>query len=288
MFSADGDAPVSFVVDNIASDYYHNDRDEFCSKDFPYAVPPWRRCFIEWIEPRTYRLGGNLLQKPAKGLTSSSVQVGAVVDSFDEKDAIGEYLSMFDKFDAFGPDASEVRERIGKADRMFIARFYGEANGVFSDWELAHCGYTNNSGEPLGHNTIGPGVRSIVRQIGLPEAMKLFGTFHAILCLSFTFCNCKNVALEDDTEKLQPPPKIMRRLKVPVVRRYRLKIDGKATSPSAGTGDCRSPAYHLCRGHFATYTAERPLFGRMVGKFWIPAHVKGKKSNGTVEKSYEA
>lgn len=41
---------------------------------------------------------------------------------------------------------------------------------------------------------------------------------------------------------------------------------------------------HLCRGHFAEYTKEKPLFGNPnnVGFFWREAHVRGRRSVGEV------
>jgi len=45
-------------------------------------------------------------------------------------------------------------------------------------------------------------------------------------------------------------------------------------------------AYHLVRGHFATYSEERRLFGKHVGTFFIPAHVRGSAEAGAVVKDY--
>jgi hypothetical protein len=44
---------------------------------------------------------------------------------------------------------------------------------------------------------------------------------------------------------------------------------------------------HLCRGHFATYSPEAPLFGKYVGRFWIPPHARGDRSRGMIEKDYK-
>jgi hypothetical protein len=44
--------------------------------------------------------------------------------------------------------------------------------------------------------------------------------------------------------------------------------------------------YHICRGHFATYTEERKLFGKYVGRYWIPSHARGNIENGSIEKDY--
>lgn len=45
-------------------------------------------------------------------------------------------------------------------------------------------------------------------------------------------------------------------------------------------------ALHICRGHFAHYTAEKPLFGKYVGTVYKPMHLRGKAENGVAEKDY--
>lgn len=44
---------------------------------------------------------------------------------------------------------------------------------------------------------------------------------------------------------------------------------------------------HSCRGHFKTYTPERRLFGKYIGTFWIPPHMRGNAEVGIVQKEYE-
>lgn len=46
-------------------------------------------------------------------------------------------------------------------------------------------------------------------------------------------------------------------------------------------------AHHLVRGHFATYTSDKPLFGKYVGTYWREAHARGSKTAGEVAKDYE-
>lgn len=45
-------------------------------------------------------------------------------------------------------------------------------------------------------------------------------------------------------------------------------------------------ALHICRGHFATYTDEKPLFGHFTGTVWKPSHVRGNVTEGIVSKDY--
>lgn len=44
---------------------------------------------------------------------------------------------------------------------------------------------------------------------------------------------------------------------------------------------------HAVRGSFATYGEAAPLFGRLAGTFWRPAHVRGSAAAGRVAKDYE-
>jgi hypothetical protein len=43
---------------------------------------------------------------------------------------------------------------------------------------------------------------------------------------------------------------------------------------------------HIVRGHFSTYTDKAPLFGKITGRFWMPAHVAGSLSEGVVLSDY--
>ncbi len=43
---------------------------------------------------------------------------------------------------------------------------------------------------------------------------------------------------------------------------------------------------HLCRGHFKTYSAGKPLFGKYVGRVWCPHHARGLASEGLIAKEY--
>lgn len=43
---------------------------------------------------------------------------------------------------------------------------------------------------------------------------------------------------------------------------------------------------HTVRGHFKTYTEERPLFGRLTGTYWWGDCIKGNAEMGMIEKDY--
>lgn len=98
--------------------------------------------------------------------------------------------------------------------------------------------------------------------------------------------HCKNIELVDE-----PLTRQQRRLKERKARTiYKvlaIKEGDKSYRYLDHGHDGSKKALHLCRGHFRTYTDDAPLFGRVTGTFWIPAHVKGNKQYGEVVKDYK-
>lgn len=279
--------PVSFVVDNIARDYYHDDRDEFEAGDFPYAVPPWDFCFVEWIEPRTVRLSGCVYPTHPLGM-SSTTQMGASIVSLGDVKGVEVTINALDYSCAKSPEWPEFKAKAHSSSRVFLARIFSEFQGRFIDWEMCLFIFTDNDGLATCNILVGNGLAKFPSDEQRGRINNMCQSVYHILGFAFTFSHCKNVKTVDETELMQPPPKVMRRLKLPTIKRYTLKIDGRQSDGRESNGIGQSPAYHLCRGHFATYGPEKPLFGRLVGKFWIPAHTKGSKAAGEVKKSYSA
>ena len=59
--------------------------------------------------------------------------------------------------------------------------------------------------------------------------------------------------------------------------------------PTVGAGalrDAMAARLYIVRGHFSTYTKAAPLFGRIVGRFWIPAHARGLADEGIITTDY--
>lgn len=107
--------------------------------------------------------------------------------------------------------------------------------------------------------------------------------------LALSFLHCKNVTIIDNN--------------APRAERRRAEREGTKPPVTFKTLDIRpmqevlrregniektglKMALHICRGHFATYSEERPLFGRVAGTFWKPMHVRGSAKEGVVVKDY--
>lgn len=111
-----------------------------------------------------------------------------------------------------------------------------------------------------------------------------------IVMLAISFTHAKNVRTVD----VEPPAKVAakrRKAGKPVGVTYKtLVIDGMKEVLRTEGGVERNglkKALHICRGHFATYTADKPLFGKVTGTFWKPMHTRGSKARGEVKKDYK-
>lgn len=110
-----------------------------------------------------------------------------------------------------------------------------------------------------------------------------------VLLTAVSFIHCKNIKLVP----VEAPRKLVKarakRGKPPYVKYHTLIIDpmkqilrqeGRATEQGV------KRALHVCRGHFRTYSADRPLFGRVVGTVFVSQHRRGGIERGVVVKDY--
>jgi len=110
------------------------------------------------------------------------------------------------------------------------------------------------------------------------------------LLLAISFLHCRNVAVRDEPVSLSRPER--RRLERAGIEPVRFKTLDIAPMRQvlADEGGSQSVgiqrALHICRGHFATYSQDKPLFGKHTGTFWVPAHVRGSVKHGVVAKDY--
>lgn len=75
----------------------------------------------------------------------------------------------------------------------------------------------------------------------------------------------------------------------PIEKHYTLTVvlPSKTSESKASGQNNREMPLHLVRGHLRRYTEERPLFGHLVGTYYIPSHARGNKEIGTITKDYQ-
>ena len=124
------------------------------------------------------------------------------------------------------------------------------------------------------------------KSLGYYAVILMLAPFHALALLG-----CKNVIEVD----VAPPKKRQKRrakhnrsplptykiLKVTSTKNQYLLDDDYVTMLRAS----KMPL-HMVAGHFKSYD-EKPLFGKITGRFWWPPHIRGNRGEGRVHKRYE-
>jgi hypothetical protein len=111
--------------------------------------------------------------------------------------------------------------------------------------------------------------------------------FAALFAVSLM--HCKNIIVETH----EPPPGLDRKWRKrtgrPLVRFQTLDLTPTRRLLNE-TGDAErqglGQALHICRGHFKTFTADAPLFGRHTGTYWWSPHARGHAADGAVISDY--
>jgi hypothetical protein len=101
--------------------------------------------------------------------------------------------------------------------------------------------------------------------------------------------SCKNIST-----KTHHPPKRLNKKRIksgrpPVIQHKTLQITlpSNALRSTSNKHASGIMPFHLCRGHFKTYTKEKPLFGHIVGRYWWQPQARGRKKVGVVTKDYD-
>lgn len=266
------------VADVIAKYYWDSEQLSWGREDYPYARPPWPKSFVEWNEPMR-RMVANDDGVYVEEVLTSLVQLGCFVTFVEGRDGCEALFQWVRQSGYRNFPRSDSPEGVALLSPVLFSR------GILQCPKLSILLFMTGEGFITDDLTIGADLDLFASE---KDVAMFTREFVHVVSLAFTFANCSNVNIEDDTERLQPSAKVMRRLKLPCVKRYTLNIAGHRSrrSESGEPQQVGVMPFHLCRGHFATYTAERPLFGKHVGKFWIPPHTRGREEHGIIFKDY--
>lgn len=274
-------------LDNVRN-YSLNKKDSAIDlqDDIPNWAPPLANLFFEWNEPLT---------------GDSWMQCGCHVSATDfseHKDVreslLARMVSSHNRDAGWGP-ASESQQRmidaVSGARWGLSATFWGSSNksvliGLdsfypgrpirYPPWALIFVG---GDGRCLNYYLVG--------KFGF-ESRHSLATQLSVVGLGISFMHCKNVRQIEEAE--DPGERFRHQYKVPKFRYRTLIIDPMKevlrTEGGIETNGIKK-ALHICRGHFATYSEDKPLFGKYAGTFFKPDHVRGKIEHGAVVKDYD-
>lgn len=248
-----------FVANNICDYLYENKYHHL--DELPNIAPPFERLFVEWM-------------------------------TFDKRTRLGVFIMAYD---AAKPPPTTIAP-VYLEQAHWLLQGYGFISwikGAQFWWQVP----VRADGTPIWMDGTPFHVRAIRgsrMESGLetdPEGASWFSLVNIEVPLwTLAFCHVKNVQRIENV----PPAKLSKRAEkehgVPLSKYYTLAITPMIRDKKQPAGGHHaSPSLHIKRGHFKTYTAEKPLFGRkdLVGVYWWDAHVVGDYQKGTVVKDYE-
>jgi hypothetical protein len=284
------------VIDNVAEYLYAGTEQEdwHWQRDFPNLAPPFEVMWLEYVRPSTVR---SKVYGETLPVHSTAKQTGVLWLSQPIEDEYGGgWLSTCFVF-VFGLGAREAarqagvpyNERVAILDQMILGPMVEAYFRIGEDGVLVHepgyrmtAGWIDGRGDPASAE-----VRAEATRMGTP-------LYVPGLALSFMHCrNVETTLMEPDAKRQRQHAKKNPKAP-PLVRYYTLAIDPMrrvlASHGAESGADGLARALHIVRGSFATYTEERPLFGRkggFVGTVWRPQHLRGTETAGAVLKDYE-
>lgn len=267
-FPVDAFSWPAFDFNDVQQFFYTGtDQEHWTDADFPYIKPPFQTMFME-----------------ARGVNVISSEGRAIpVDASQRMDRIC-ILVVEDR----------PRPEMVGASRSVAFMVFIEALGRLANVGTYHIGI-DDQGAPV---TIRDAAGKPFGLFTLPDSDTAKATDDArrsfLRCcvepamLALTFLNCKDTRVQEAL-----PSRAIRR---------RHAREGLATSSyyvldiqplrravaerRAASGETLIRALHYCRGHFAIYTEENPLFGKLTGRYWRRPHLRGKVDSGVIVKDY--
>ena len=119
-------------------------------------------------------------------------------------------------------------------------------------------------------------------RVGLADGLATYVLAAFMLALA----NAQNVELETVHPAEGLSRRWRRRTGQPLRSYSRIVLPHRISRSSSADGSSDPQPLELVKGHFKTYTAERPLFGRVVGTWWWEPHARGSVDAGQREHDY--
>lgn len=269
---------VTSVLKNVRTDARTRKYTATIIEEAPSAMPPFTSMWMEYSRTRKVAVGSYFETFDLRDVPKSDREdfMANVVESMG-----GDIDIQVKPIEVDSPDHA-----FGVTCVMYIRDNKGStvAFGKFA-MMLNHQG-KNSYPMMIGLDASGRNLMTKYAESGIDPYQSLDAFFFAIGLM-----HCKNVTIED----AHPAPvkiieKRARRTGVPPYK-YKVLVvgnmSGGATSDDRPISKSSEKMLHICRGHFATYSEDKPLFGRYSGTFWKPAHVRGNADHGTVYKDYK-
>lgn len=278
-------------IDQVVEYFYAGTDKEMWerNRDFPFLIPPFDRVWLESSQPSRIvsEIHGVVnWTGPSRMAVHISRHNTPTNGAFNVAGALGGSLSLS------GPP--------GTKHALFIT-LYAEYGSVFTTEAALHVPmFLDEFGAPLffwddaGRMRetfiVPPAILDMLNERGIDRDgyAQEMNRFLDPFLLALSFLNCRN-AVVSEMRVARHERRRQEKAGTASAKHYVLTIDALKRVVSARVaeaGESVQKALHICRGHFATYSDDHPLFGKHTGKFWRPAHIRGHAESGVVTKDY--
>ena len=251
----------TMVNAQVAADMFWLGKNEYSRNgDFPPLRLPFPDVWIEWTMPETFWAEGEWHELPVDGYR----QFFALATCIDPSESSG------------CPE--------GTHSAIQVDGGWMEPGGVYIPAGLAFANL-DERGRLIGGRDNGDVFDGVVGISADADLMAYISLLHPAF-LAIGLMNCSNVKTEAESFKSRSSNRLARKA-IPKLDYHTIVLPG---SRSGGSGTSERQGVmpqHKVRGHFKTFTVERPLMGRHVGTYWWGWNVRGNKKNGITVTDYK-
>lgn len=290
---SDSYIPV-YDISNVAVYIAENDTEYGSLTDFPNVAPPHRVYWMEWARPD--RLMGGLFRvrpdrvavlfwesQPADDETwFLTASVWAQWRDVIEPQCVWEMQWHRDGHPRITQD--HVAKNVCK---QWYPRVHRDLDPPTAD-ELAEvAGLTKEQLQAQLVELETRVAKSNERMDALTKEAIQLTVLHPAL-MAHSFLACKNVDVIDNQPPIRLSKNHARKHGTPltVYKTLRINAFGDQRSTNVGVGFGGGQRLHIVRGHFKTFTVDRPLFGKYSGSYWWTPRLRGSAERGVVVKDY--
>lgn len=288
-------------ADNVAAFFHERGSGLDPYRDIPVLAPPFPAMWIEHVEfntglaryfsSRVSLIGSEQFEDWDAGRDESEASMRAIREWTNAtrerlEDETG--VAFFGEAVRDRQDAEELPGIVGPVRWAICVLNYGYSPKLRRTVELNRV--TNFYLAPDGSVArLTDGTLAVQTASHVPiDGLGVMSQADPVALLTLAFMNCRNVTVQDHLPTRQQR-RALQRQGDPVVTFKTLTIEPmRRVLSSEGQMDQvgLKKALHICRGHFAHYSDDKPLFGKYSGQFWRPAHVRGTTEAGEVVKDY--
>lgn len=262
---------ILFDVQTAADIYWSSRKDDYEYKALGPLRLPYPSIWMEWEIPSAESI--LIHGKPVDDFPVAGLRCAA---------HLSEQQLLKDAKDPFRDTSS-----YNNPNTFDVMTYLEHVNGQIMVWPIAERMTSDAAGNHLARNLVNP---LLYPEDSVYQLEKAMGSFNMPAFIALGLINCKNVTTQESGSiAIRRTPKQKRQKQPPFKVRYNtIVLPGGGSTAEGELGDRRhrTNSLHSVRGHFKTFTAEKPLLGQHIGTYWWGWQVRGNAEKGMVVSDY--